>query len=256
MLTINEEIEKNFKPTRLYIKELNGLKYFGKSVSVDIEKYKGSGKRWLNHVKKYGHQNVKTIWISDWFYCPYHIQSFALLFSHYNNISNSPEWANLMEEDGLSGGSYWLNSKSLQEKQEIYKKVSDTLQSKTIEEKEKTKKKHSESLRNRWLTITTIDRKLHAENTSVGLKKMWNNLSAEKKAERKTKEMFTKNSKSIEEKEEISNKMKMARNKLINRQNVLYLKNLAEERKISLGKNWRAKNDEWINKKIIEWENN
>lgn len=35
-------------PTRLYIKQCPhcGLKYFGKTVSEDIEKYPGSGVRW------------------------------------------------------------------------------------------------------------------------------------------------------------------------------------------------------------------
>ena len=28
-------MRENFKPTRLYIKELHGLKYFGKSIKID-----------------------------------------------------------------------------------------------------------------------------------------------------------------------------------------------------------------------------
>jgi hypothetical protein len=102
-LIITEEIERNFKPTRLAIKELNGLKYFCKSVRKDICSYTGSGKRWTNHVKKYGKKNVKTLWVSDWFYCPHHLQDFALMFSEYNNIVESNEWANLIPENGLTG---------------------------------------------------------------------------------------------------------------------------------------------------------
>jgi hypothetical protein len=103
-ITITEEIERQFKPTRLCVKELNGLKYFCKSVRTDIEQYSGSGIRWQKHVKKYGKKNIKTLWISEWFYCPHHLQEFALTFSEYNQIAESAEWANLMAENGLSGG--------------------------------------------------------------------------------------------------------------------------------------------------------
>jgi len=102
-IVITEEIEHNFKPTRLAIKELNGLKYFCKSIRKNIETYTGSGIRWTNHIKKYGKKNVKTIWVSDWFYCPYYLQSFALMFSEYNQIVESNEWANLIPENGLTG---------------------------------------------------------------------------------------------------------------------------------------------------------
>lgn len=41
------------RPTRLYIKQCPhcNLKYFGKTHYENIERYFGSGKRWLNHLK-------------------------------------------------------------------------------------------------------------------------------------------------------------------------------------------------------------
>jgi len=102
-ITITEEIRKRFKPTRLAIKELNGVKYFCKSVRKDIEKYTGSGVRWTNHVKKHGREHIRTLWISEWFYCPERLQFFALEFSKQHNIVESSEWANLIPENGLTG---------------------------------------------------------------------------------------------------------------------------------------------------------
>lgn len=102
-ITITEEIERNFRPTRLSVKELNGVKYLCKSSGTDFEKYKGSGKYWKRILKKYGKDNVKTLWVSDWFYCPYHLQEFALMYSEYNQVVESDEWANLIPENGLWG---------------------------------------------------------------------------------------------------------------------------------------------------------
>lgn len=101
---ITQNIEENFRPTRLYIKELAGIKYFGKSVKEDIDKYLGSGTIWKDRIKKYGKENIKTIWVSDWFYCPYYIQQFALMLSEINQIVESDDWANYRPEDGLAGG--------------------------------------------------------------------------------------------------------------------------------------------------------
>lgn len=103
-ISITEEIEQNFKPTRLAVKECNGIKYLCKSTRRDFIKYTGSGSFWKSIVKKYGKKNVKTLWVSDWFYCPHHIQEFALMYSEYNQIVESDVWANLRPENGLDGG--------------------------------------------------------------------------------------------------------------------------------------------------------
>lgn len=94
------------KPTRLYIKQhsITGMKYLGKSIKEDIEKYTGSGKRWLRHVNKHGKEHIKTIWVSDWFYDEDIIQEYALNLSQLHNITEQEEFANLKPENGLDGG--------------------------------------------------------------------------------------------------------------------------------------------------------
>lgn len=46
----------------LYVKTHNetNLKYFGKTIRDDYEKYSGSGKHWKSHLKKHGN-NIKTV---------------------------------------------------------------------------------------------------------------------------------------------------------------------------------------------------
>ena len=93
-----------FRPTYLYIKQHNvtGLKYFGKTVKSDVFRYKGSGKHWSRHLKKYGN-DVTTVW-HQLFSNKEELVEFATKFSIENDIVKSPEWANLKIEDGLWGG--------------------------------------------------------------------------------------------------------------------------------------------------------
>ena len=95
---------KEFKPTFLYIKQHNttGLKYFGKTVSKDPYKYKGSGKVWTRHITKHGN-DVTTVWVKL-FADKTSLVEYATKFSQENNIVESTEWANLKQEDGLWGG--------------------------------------------------------------------------------------------------------------------------------------------------------
>ena len=105
-----------FKPTRLYVKQHSktGLLYFGKTTSLLIESYKGSGKLWKRHIDKHGHEYVRTIWVSEWYTLDQEVKEFALAFSELFDIVKSPKWANLKEEDGLTGGFgdfTWLGKK-------------------------------------------------------------------------------------------------------------------------------------------------
>jgi len=89
----------------LYIKQhqKTGLKYFGKTVKANPFKYNGSGSYWYKHLKEHG-KHIRTIEIwgfDDQQLCT----QFALKFSKDNNIVESKEWANLVPEDGISGGS-------------------------------------------------------------------------------------------------------------------------------------------------------
>lgn len=93
-----------FIPTFLYIKQhtVTGLLYFGKT-KQNPEKYLGSGTRWLNHIKKHGKEHVVNLW-----YCLFldeeTITNVALSFSRQHNIVESDDWANLMLENGATGG--------------------------------------------------------------------------------------------------------------------------------------------------------
>lgn len=143
----------DFKPTRLYIKELNGLKYFGKSILEDIEKYQGSGKIWLRHVRKYGKKNIQTVWVSDWFYDPLSLKEYAINFSIQNSIVESREWANLCIETGLDGGprqnSYFKEFNKLPKNDEIRKKIGNScrITSSGKVKSEETKNKISNTLK-------------------------------------------------------------------------------------------------------------
>jgi hypothetical protein len=91
-------------PTYLYIKQhsITGLKYFGKTTR-DPYKYPGSGKHWTRHIKKHGKEHIVTLWVSE-LYHDTSIKEHAIHFSCENNIVESIEWANLILENGLDGG--------------------------------------------------------------------------------------------------------------------------------------------------------
>lgn len=89
----------------LYIKthRITGLKYFGKTMKENPISYAGSGKYWLLHLRKHGH-NFKTEIVGRYENVE-EATKIALAFSKYNNIVESDEWANLIEENALDGRS-------------------------------------------------------------------------------------------------------------------------------------------------------
>ena len=86
----------------LYIKTHNktGLKYLGKTVQ-DPFTYKGSGKRWINHIKKHG--NDVTTEIVGTYETIDDLRSDSIIISEKYNIVNSEQWANLRPETGDGG---------------------------------------------------------------------------------------------------------------------------------------------------------
>lgn len=88
----------------LYVKKHNktGLKYLGKTIQ-DPFKYKGSGKRWVNHIKKHGYDVTTTIIAT--FDSNDELRTYSLKLSEELDIVNSPEWANLKVEVGDGGPS-------------------------------------------------------------------------------------------------------------------------------------------------------
>lgn len=97
--------------TTLYIKTHNttGLKYFGKT-NRDPFTYAGSGTYWKRHIHIHGNDVTTKIYTQiDEITETELLKSTALKFSEENNIVNSKDWANLIVEDGLSGGNSYVN---------------------------------------------------------------------------------------------------------------------------------------------------
>jgi len=86
----------------LYIKTHNktGLKYLGKTVQ-DPFTYRGSGKRWINHIKKHG--NDVTTEILGQYESIDDLRKDSVVMSEKFDIVNSEEWANLRPETGDGG---------------------------------------------------------------------------------------------------------------------------------------------------------
>lgn len=109
----------------LYIKTHNktGLKYFGKTANNDPHSYQGSGRYWKRHIAKHGYD--VTTEILGCFENDEDCTKVAISFSIEHGIVNSPEWANLREENGLDGA-----PKGNFVSEETRSKISTTLQDK------------------------------------------------------------------------------------------------------------------------------
>lgn len=84
----------------LYKKTHNvtGLKYLGQTRAIDPHKYKGSGKRWLLHIKKHGY-DVTTEILKE---CktPDELCQWGKYYSDLWSVATNPNWANLIPEEG------------------------------------------------------------------------------------------------------------------------------------------------------------
>lgn len=81
----------------LYVKTHNetGLKYLGKTVQ-DPFRYKGSGKRWTNHIRKHGYDvTTEILFETD---SKEELKQVGLYYSELYNIVDSNEWANIIPE--------------------------------------------------------------------------------------------------------------------------------------------------------------
>lgn len=78
--------------------------YLGKHIGENIETYNGSGVEWTKHLKEHKAKSIH-IWQSEWFYDK-SIVKYAKELSRENNITESDDWFNLKDEDGINGGGY------------------------------------------------------------------------------------------------------------------------------------------------------
>lgn len=126
----------------LYVKQhsITNLKYFGLTQKEDPYSYMGSGKYWVAHINKYGKQFVKTIELWK-FENQEEATKFALQFSEQNNIVESKEWANLINETALHncGVSGYKHSEEA--------KIKISLSAKNRKHSEETKLKISNSIK-------------------------------------------------------------------------------------------------------------
>jgi hypothetical protein len=88
----------------LYVKTHNktGLKYLGRTIRKDPHKYTGSGVYWLRHLRQHGVDYTTEI-IKE---CQTmeEIAEWGMHYSALWNVVDSPDWANLMPEDGTGNG--------------------------------------------------------------------------------------------------------------------------------------------------------
>lgn len=80
---------------------ITGLQYLGKTTQNPYQ-YKGSGKRWIPHIKKHGY-DVTTEILNE---CTSNEELFkwGKYYSELWDIVNDPNWANLKPEYGEGGG--------------------------------------------------------------------------------------------------------------------------------------------------------
>lgn len=107
----------NIKYLYLMIKthKTSGLKYLCKKTTNSDKKailYKGSGKYWKRHLKIHGREVDTEILVK---YPLNNINAFSKVCLEYSNIYNvvdSDDWANLIEENGLTGAVVGINNPS------------------------------------------------------------------------------------------------------------------------------------------------
>ena len=134
----------------LYVKThtVTGLKYLGQTRSKDPHKYPGSGKHWVNHLKKHGNL-YKTEIIKE---CANNdeVGHWGEYYSDLWNVVESNKWANLIPESG--GGWNLVGDANPQKRADVRKKTSEGMKQ-YLKEHPKTheqKKKHSEWNKEYW----------------------------------------------------------------------------------------------------------
>jgi hypothetical protein len=151
-----------YQPTYLYIKRhlVTGLCYLGKTIR-DPNLYSGSGVYWRRHLAKHGF-DIETTY-TELFDTKEELTETALFLSELYDIVNSPNWANLMIENGMTGGS--LSDESLLEiskKLKGKKKSQYTISEKALEQRENARSKKRDAYETKLI--------LHGENRTEAQK--------------------------------------------------------------------------------------
>jgi len=127
MSKINFNTRPQYTTIFIATHKTTNLKYLAKTTQYHThleleEKYHGSGKRWTNHLNKHG-KDVRIEIIGT--FKTSEVRKYAVAVSYANNVVISNDWANLMIEDGLSGGNAFVG-KTENEMNEIKQKMSDS----------------------------------------------------------------------------------------------------------------------------------
>ncbi len=148
----------------LYIKihKITGLKYLGQT-SKDPFKYKGSGTRWINHIKKHGNiVDTEILFESE---NKNDIKEKGKYYSNLWNVVEDKSWANIVPEEGTGGdtsmSSNYINSLknrdlSYTRTEEFKKKMSDSIKSmwkEKFDSEEFDKESYKEMCANRTRTM-------------------------------------------------------------------------------------------------------
>ena len=127
-----------------------GLKYLCKCTNRDPYKYKGSGVYWKRHLKEHGRDiTTEVIFQTE------NLDEFNFICLQYSkelNVKDSNEWANLIEETGLDGGTthnnpFWL--KGFKHSDESKQKISEASKGRKTHLSEDVRRKIGDTLRGR-----------------------------------------------------------------------------------------------------------
>jgi len=156
-----------------------GLKYLCKCSNRDPYKYKGSGTYWKRHLKQHGYDiTTEVIFSSE------DLEQFSKACIEYSikfNVKDSTEWANLILETGLDGGTthnnpHWL--KGFKHSEESRNKIAEASKKRSTGRvmSNETKKKISEKLKGQsafWLKDTekTKEHKQKLSDSQKGIPK-------------------------------------------------------------------------------------
>lgn len=232
---------------KLMLKQHNvtGLKYLCITKRQNYHAYTGSGKRWLNHLKKHG-KDFTTILLEE----TDDIDELSRMGEYYSDlfdVVHSDCFANLVKERGYvypENNAFALMSE--EQREEIYKQRKQKIKKfwDNLSEEERLTRKYKirkfwsiiteeqneiikQKIKNTWANKSEEEKLLHAEIVH----QRWENMSEEDRIQYSNKMAKKWADKSDEEKKNFSEKMKNYRNNLSEEEKENYKKKISEGRK-------------------------